>query len=163
MRAALYGAFLLALVPMQATILHYLGLGGVRPDLVLVSVCLIGLFRGELEGFLAGLLLGFAQDLLSAGDLWFNLTAKSGIGLLAGLAGRQVAHVTAAVMLAGLFIISCCSGVLFLFLARTGDLAAVALAVRSVLVPQAVFDALLGAGVYWVLEERVRDRWVLAE
>jgi uncharacterized membrane protein len=163
MKAVLYGAFLLALVPMQATVLHYIGLGGVRPDLVLVSVSLIGFFRGEMEGFMAGLLLGFAQDLLSAGDWWFNLATKSGIGLLAGLAGRQVAHVTAVVMLAGLFIISCCSGVLFLLLVRTGDWAGVGLTVRSVLVPQAVFDALLGAGAYWVLEERVRDRWVLAE
>lgn len=163
MRAALYGVFLLVLVPMQATILHYLGLGGVRPDLVLVSVCVIGFLRGELEGFLAGLWLGFAQDLLSAGDWWFNLATKSGIGLLAGLAGRQVVHVTAAVMLAGLFVLSCCSGVLFLLLVQTGDLAGVAQVVRFVLVPQAIFDALLGAGVYWILEKRVQNRWVFAE
>lgn len=163
MRVALYGAFLLALVPMQATILHDLSLGGVRPDLVLVSVCLIGFIRGELEGFLAGLLLGFAQDLLSAGDLGLNLATKSGIGLLAGLVGRQVAHVTAVVMLVGLFVVSCCSGLLFLLVTQYGGLAAMGSAARSILLPQAVFDALLGAVVYWVLEERVRDRWVLAE
>ncbi|HXF91744.1 MAG TPA: hypothetical protein VNK46_03215 [Nitrospiraceae bacterium] len=163
MKPVLYGAFLLTLVPMQATVLHHLSLGGVRPDLVLVSVCLIGFLRGELQGFLSGLLLGFAQDLLSAGDLWLNLVAKSGVGLLSGLVGHQVAHVTTGVVLAGLFIISCCSGLLFLLLTQTGDWAGAALAVRSVLLPQAVFDALVGAGAYWALEERVRNRWALAE
>ncbi len=163
MKPVLYGVFFLTLVPMQATVLCHLSLGGVRPDLVLVSVCLIGFLRGEVQGVLSGLLLGFAQDLLSAGALGLNLVIKSGVGLLSGLIGRQVAYVTTGVMLAWLFIISCCSGLLFLLVTQTGDWASAVLAVRSVLFPQAVLDALLGAGAYWTLEERVRNRWALAK
>src|SRR5205823_3230673 len=67
---------------------------GVRPDLPLVAVCLIGLYHGEIDALLAGIAIGFAQDLFSGGVHWGNLCLKPMFGVIAGLASRNVLNLT---------------------------------------------------------------------
>ena len=85
MKLLLYAALILIVVPIQATLLNHMSVLGVRPDLALIAVCLVGFFGGELDGLLLGIILGWSQDLLSAGDLWVNVVSKGGAGFLAGL------------------------------------------------------------------------------
>lgn len=157
MKPALYAGLVLGLVPVQMTVLHHVSLGGIRPDLCLIASCLVGFLFGELEGMLLGLLLGFVQDFFSAGELWLNMVTKGTIGLLAGLAVRYLAYTTPMAILGTILGLSCLSGTVFLLAVRTGGgLAEAVLAVRSVLIPQAAFDAVLGAGLYWLIADRVR-------
>ncbi len=110
MKFLVYVLLALVVVPLQTTLLHYVSIIGVRPDLGLVAACLVGFFGGELDGLILGVILGCSQDMLSAGDLWVNVATKGGAGFLAGLAGRHMAHITPAVLTVGLAIISCLSG-----------------------------------------------------
>lgn len=154
MKPLLYVGLVAGLVPIQTTVLEHLSVAGVRPDLCLIVVSLIGLFGGPVDGLMMGALLGFEQDLFSAGDAWVNAITKAVIGFSAGLVGRYVARTTPATMLPMILGLSVCSGIAFLFAGAGGpdQLAAV----RAVLLPQAVLDSVVAVGLYWVLAERFR-------
>lgn len=154
MKVLLYGALVLLVVPFQATLLNHVSILDVRPDLGLVAVCLIGFFGGELDGLLLGIILGWSQDLLSAGELWVNVVSKSGAGFLAGLAGRHLAHITPTVLLIGLAAISCVSSLAFVYSMKIADWDVVWHTIYSKVLVQGVLDAAVGTAVYWVFTRR---------
>lgn len=155
MKPALYVTLVLGLVPLQTSLLHYFSLGGVRPDLCLVAAALIGFLAGPVEGVLVGIALGFTQDLFSAGALGLNLIAKGAVGLLAGLAGRQVTNATMATFLATMVSLSLLENLAFLFVVRGGgELGDRLSALPSILLPETLLNAALGAGLYWLLTFR---------
>ncbi len=69
---------------LQATLVPYIGIAGIRPDLPLVAVTLIALGRGGTAGVVAGFLVGLAQDLTNPGFLGLNALAKCLLGYTAG-------------------------------------------------------------------------------
>jgi len=154
MKPLLYLGLATGLVPIQTTVLEHLSVAGVRPDLCLIAVSLIGLFGGLADGVMMGALLGFEQDLFSAGDTWVNAITKSAIGLSAGLVGRYVARVTPVTVLPMVLGLSVASGIAFLFAGAGGQYTLTA--VRSVLLPQALFDSAIGVAAYWALAERFK-------
>lgn len=155
MKAGLYTALVLGLVPLQISLMHYFSIGNVRPDLCLVAVGLIGFLAGPIEGLLVGMALGLTQDLFSAGALWLNLITKGAVGLLAGLAGRQVTNATLATFLATAVSLSVLAGLVFLFAARGGGEFGERLsAVPSILLPETLLNAALSAAFYWLLPLR---------
>jgi uncharacterized membrane protein len=150
----LYAVLALMVVPFQTTLLHYVSILGVRPDLGLVAACLVGFLGGELDGLILGLLLGCFQDMLSAGELWINVVTKGGAGFLAGLAGRHMAHLTPGVLAAGLVTISFLSSAVFLYAMNPAGLGEIWVSVRSTVLIQAAFDAAIGAGLYMIFRRR---------
>lgn len=154
MKLWLYLGLALGLVPVQTTVLDHVSVAGVRPDLCLIAASLIGFFGGRTDGVLVGALLGFEQDLFSAGDASVNLITKAAIGLAGGLVGRYVARVTPLTVAPMLLGLSVCSGLAFLFAGAGGpDTLA---AVRLVLAPQAALDTAVGVAAYWLLADRFK-------
>jgi hypothetical protein len=154
MRLVLYAVLVLTVVPIQATLLNHVNILDVRPDLGLIVVCLVGFFGGELDGLLLGIILGWSQDLLSAGELWVNVVSKGGAGFLAGLAGRHLAHITPTVLLIGLGAISCFSNLAFVYSMKISDWDVIWHAIHSKVLIQGIFDAALGTAVYWLFMRR---------
>lgn len=150
MKGWVYTALIFFAVPLQTTVLSHVSIRHVEPDIVLVAVVLIGLLTDELEGALMGVVLGFAQDLFSAGMAFPNLITKGALGIAAGLIGRQVVQVTPLVVGISGLLLSTGSGLAFLYLAR-GYFWEAVLAVPTLLLPQAVLDAVLALGVFWVM------------
>ena len=145
MKVAAYVTLVLLVIPIQIVLLDRISIAGIRPDLALVTVCLIGLYRSEVETVLAGLAMGFAQDLFSGGALWGNLCLKPVLGLMAGLASRNLVNLTWAFVLALMLGLSVLSGsVMYLLKSLTGSGANFFLAVRGIILPQACYDAVLG-------------------
>jgi rod shape-determining protein MreD len=156
-KQALYLSLVLGLAPLQVTGLNYVSIAGIRPDLMLIAAFLIGFLTGEMEGLLMGLILGFVQDLFSAGSLWINLITKGAIGILAALLGRHLANATPVSVCAILFILSVVSGsTAAVWMRVEDDFTGVSQVIQSVVVPQALFDATLGAVIYWLMPGRGR-------
>ncbi len=151
MKSWLYLALVVFAVPLQTTVLGHASIRHVEPDLVLIAVVLIGLLAGELEGALMGLLLGFVQDLFSAGGAFPNLITKGVVGIAAGLIGRQVVQVTSVVVWVSGLLLSTVSGLAFLYLARGRSPLDALLTVPTLLLPQALMDAVLAALVFWLV------------
>ena len=96
-------------------LLSHVSVWGVKPDLGLIVVCLVGLFAGELEGLGVGLAVGWVMSLFSAEALIPSMMTKGAVGYMAGLAGRQVVYLTPVVLVIGLLIISSMAGLLAAF------------------------------------------------
>ncbi len=162
MKMLWYAILIAVLVPLQAVLLPHASVWNVKPDIGLIAVCLIGLLGGELEGLLVGLAMGWMMSLFSAEDLGFSMLTKGGIGLLSGLAGRQIAHMTPMVVVLGLLAASCLAGIVTATSLRLSDEQDLWWALRAVVLPQACFDAAVGGMLYWLAWGRLNvERFAL--
>ena len=154
MKYLFYLILVLLLVPLQTTLLPHLSVWNIKPDLGLVAAALVGLFAGELEGLLVGLAIGWVLSLFSAGELWLSLMTNGGVGLLAGFLGRQVSQVTSLSLGVGLLLVSLASGLFAAMNFKQLDVSQMWWMVESIVFPQACFDGVVGAGLYWLLSQR---------
>ncbi len=74
----------LALV-LESTVLQFVRVAGVKPDLVLVLVVFYAIINGSREGAFWGFMGGLAQDFLSGYYLGMNTLSLTVIGYLVGL------------------------------------------------------------------------------
>jgi hypothetical protein len=155
MKVLFFALLIALLVPVQAILLPYLSVWDVKPDLGLVAVFLIGLLGGELEGLAVGLALGWIMSLFSAENLAYSMLTKGGIGFLSGLAGRQIAHMTPAVLVLGLLIASSVAGLAMASSLRLTEEQDLWWALRTIVLPQACFDAIVGGALYWLARNRL--------
>lgn len=155
MKALMYIGLVWLLVAIQSVVLPHVSLWGVRPDLGLVAAAMIGLLAGELEGFLVGFAIGWVFSLYSAGDPWLSLVTTSGAGLFAGLLGRQVAQITPLIIGVGLLVLSLSGGLVAVFSMENPGISDAWWMVQSIVLPQACLDAALGAGLFWLVEQRI--------
>jgi hypothetical protein len=154
-KIVVYACVVAALVAVHTTVLPYVSVWGVKPDIGLVAVCLIGLLSGELEGLIVGLFVGWAMSLFSATDLAASMVAKGSAGFLAGLAGRQVAQVTPLVLVSGLVVASTLSSLMTIWSLKPNDQQDIWWMIRTILMPQACFDAMVGGLCYWLIWSRL--------
>ena len=150
-----YGCIVAALVAVHITLLPYVSVWDVKPDVGLVAICFVGLLGGELEGLVVGLLLGWVMSLFSAMDLAASMVAKGTVGFLAGLAGRQVAQVTPVVLVSGLVVASTLSNGITLWSLKPNDQQELWWALLTIVMPQACFDAVVGGLCYWLIWSRL--------
>lgn len=163
MRNLFYAALVLLIVPLQVVLFDRISVAGIRPDLTLVAVCLIGLHAGEVEGIAMGVALGFTQDLLSGGVYWINFCLKPVLGLLAGLASRNLVNLTWTFAFALLFAFSLFSGaVMFLLKSLTGPGTDFLVAAQGIILPQACYDAVIGLTILKLIQRWTPDRAPLA-
>jgi hypothetical protein len=151
----IYAGLVLLLVPLQTTLLPHVAIWDIKPDVGLVAAALVGVLAGELDGLLVGLAIGWILNLYSAGDLWLNLVTTGGAGLFAGLLARHVAEVTPTILAVGLLVLSLAGGLVAVFSMKPATIADTWWMVQFVVVPQACFDALVGAGLLWFVEQRL--------
>lgn len=149
-----YLGLVLLLVPLQTTLLPHVAIWDIKPDLGLVVAALVGVLAGELDGLLVGLAIGWILNLYSAGDLWLNLVTTGGAGLFAGLLAKQVAEITPTILAVGLLALSLIAGLVAVFSMKHATIADTWWMVQFVVVPQACFDAFMGAVLLWVVEQR---------
>ncbi|HKY73642.1 MAG TPA: hypothetical protein VJL88_17105 [Nitrospira sp.] len=151
----LYGGLVLLLVPVQTTLLPHVAIWDIKPDLGLVVAALIGVLAGELEGLLVGLAIGWILNLYSAGDLWLNLVTTGGAGLFAGLLAKQVAEITPTILFGGLLVLSLAGGLVAVLSMTHATVDVSWWMMQFVVIPQACFDAVVGAGLLWLYERRL--------
>ena len=163
MKGLIYCAVIVGLVPVQSVLLQHISLWGVKPDLGLVAVCLIGLIGGELDGLLVGLALGWAMSLFSAQDLISSVVMKGAVGFLAGFAGRQVVYLSPVVLVMGLLIVSCLAGLVAPFALKLSAQQDLWWAVWTVVLPQACLDAVIGGVIYWLMWSRLNIEQLMSE
>ncbi len=147
-----YASLICVVASLQVVGSHRLAIGNTAPDLMLLMVCLVGLWRGQAEAVVVGLLAGFLQDVLSGGTLWVNLAVKPLIGMIAGMLARPIISMPAWILpllLAGLSLLSGLI-VLLLFLVTREDVDVVQIVLRTVVL-QSTLDGLVGAVVVFFI------------
>lgn len=97
---------------LQATVLDYVSIWGVKPDLVLLLAIFNGFHLGTREGAFLGFISGIIEDLFSGSYIGLNALSKMVAGCVAGEAGQRfyrenvivAAGVTFFSSIAGLFV-----------------------------------------------------------
>jgi rod shape-determining protein MreD len=145
MKPRVYFAILLLIIPFQASLIEPMSLGGIKPDLALAVLYIVGLLTGPTEAALAGMAIGVVQDVGSASLIGFSGMTRGLEGLAAGLLGSRVLDFSSPVIVLFLAAFSLVEGILIaLFLQVTyGDVPFLSMLGVSML-PQALYTSILG-------------------
>jgi len=146
MRPRVYLMVVLLLIPLQASFLNPLSLGGVKPDIALALLYIIGLLTGPIEASLAGMGIGLLQDIGSAGLIGSTGITRGLIGLFAGLLGRGAIDINSpsnSIFLAACSLLEGICSALFMQVVY-GSVPFGSLLIGRIL-PQAIYTGLLGA------------------
>jgi rod shape-determining protein MreD len=155
MKPRVYVAILLLFIPLQAVLLNSLSIGGVKPDLGLAVLFIIGLLTGPVEAALVGVGMGLMMDIASASFLGLSGLMRGVFGLSAGLVGKGVLDISSPFVVLFLAGFSMAEGFLIaLFMQATyGDVPLFTLFVHRML-PQALYTSLFCLGLLWFLVSR---------
>ena len=86
LKAFLLSTGLIALaVVLQSTLLHWVAIRGVIPDLGLIILVFVAIRRGSMTAQLSGFAAGVIEDLLSLSPLGFHALIRTVVGFLYGL------------------------------------------------------------------------------
>jgi len=145
MKPRVYLIIFLLLIPLQGSLFEPISLAGVKPDLGLALIYIIGLLTGPAEAALAGLGIGLLQDIGSASIIGFSGITRGLVGLFAGLLGQRVLNISSPSNSLFLAVFSLLEGIaVMLFLQLLyGSVPLFSLIAGRVL-PQAVYTGLLG-------------------
>lgn len=146
----------LGTVVAQATLSTLLSVNNIYPDLGLIFACLVGFLTNEYKGLLIGLTVGLFQDLLAPGGIGLNMILKGLAGCLAGVTTHTVSTVTTGAVVIVTLVLSLGCGLASLIIAYPAlDGSDAFHAISWILVPQALYNVLLAAGIFW-LTHKVR-------
>ena len=145
MKPWVYLVVLLLILPVQAGLLNPLSIGGIKPDIALAVVFIIGLITGPVEGAFAGMSIGLLQDIGSASLLGLTGLSRGMVGLLSGLLGRRVLDIDNPMIVLFLVALSMAEGLFIaLFLQTTYGAVPFLSLVAGRIVPQALYTGLCG-------------------
>ncbi len=144
MKPYVYTLILVLIIPFQSTLLNPLSVYGIKPDLALAVLFIIGLLTGPVEAALAGMSIGLIQDIGSASLLGFSGLTRGLVGLGAGLLGSRVLDISNPVIVLFLAVFSLIEGLLIsVFLQATYGAVPFVTMVTGRLIPQAIYTSLL--------------------
>jgi rod shape-determining protein MreD len=116
MRSALWGVVFLISLVFQSTLFSFFQIRGVRPDLLIILVIFVALFRGPIEGGKAGFLAGLLEDLVVGQFIGMNAFIKMFVGVIVGLFEKRVYRENLLIPTAMVFIGTFIEGILFILL-----------------------------------------------
>ncbi len=148
MKIILWSLLVTLVAAYQGSISNPIEAGGIRPDLILITVYFLGMFRGEVRGGLLGALLGFFLDVASAGPVYSNIFSKSFIGYLAGVIGRWVHNPGYFLHMTLIFLVSLIQGLIIFLIFLFLGTARIPMDILYIAVPQAILDGVLGGIIF---------------
>ena len=155
MNPIFYFLGILGLILFQTTLLESATIMGIKPDLTLIAVYFVGLVGGEVHGAMAGLVLGYLMDLMSGGVWGIHLATKSTLGFLSGLLGRTLVNMKGVFTGAIIAFCSLVQGLIFVLVSSfTLEPESLMVLLTHTLLPQAIYDGVVGGAFFWFLSRR---------
>lgn len=140
----------LGTVVAQATLSTLLSVNNIYPDLCLILACIVGFLTNEYKGLMIGLTIGLFQDLLAPGGIGLNMILKGLAGCLAGVTTHTISTVTTGAVVIVTLVLSLGCGLASLIVAYPVlDGPGALHAISWTLVPQALYNSLLAAAIFW--------------
>ena len=154
---------LLITILIQSTVLGFIRVGGVQPDLVLLVVIFNAFLRGSKEGAFLGFLGGLCQDILSGDYIGFNALAKMGAGYLVGFAESKLFKDNVYVLLGVTFLATLASQIIYyLLLVILGVVVSPFWALVRIMLPVSLYNTIL-APIFYKLFYRSRIKGLFSD
>lgn len=142
---------------LQTTVLDFVAIKGVKPDLVALLVVLNGFLLGPREGAFLGFAGGILEDLISGSYIGMGALSKMLSGYLAGAAGERFYRESVLIATGVAFIAASAGSVVhYLLLLYLGIYVPPFDALLRVVLPSALYTALLAPFVFWRVLRSVR-------
>jgi rod shape-determining protein MreD len=136
---------------LQATVVQFIGIAGIRPDLPLIATVLLALTRGSAVGTSGGFLIGLGQDITNPAFLGLNALTKSVLGYSLGTLRERFDAAAAASYAAILFVGTIAHDLLYLTVYTRLVLPEMMLALVTRTLPTAVYTAGVGIWVFMLV------------
>lgn len=157
MRLIAYILVIIVIVPFQATLGSRMDILGVKPDMGLIVVYIIGFLYGEMDGLIMGILIGLVMDSFAPNLLGINLLTKSLTGFMAGYLGKVILNPLINPGIIMVLSVGC--GVLtLLVLEMSTGRVTVLDAITRIVVPQAIYDTIIGFIMFVLLVDKIEMR-----
>jgi rod shape-determining protein MreD len=122
---------------------------GAKPNVLLIIAALYGIMHGPSAGALAGFTGGLLCDLLSGVYVGLGLLSKALVGFFAGLVQRAIFVENIILPMAAIFVATGISELVYVvFLFLLGETVPLKLLVLNIILPTAIYNALLTPFVY---------------
>ncbi len=162
MKPRVYLTILLLMIPVQATLFNPLSLGGIKPDLPLALIYIIGLLTGPTEASIAGMGIGLVQDISSAGLLGISGFSRGLIGLGAGFLGKRVLDIASPSNIIFLSAFSLMEGIIIsLYLLIFYGTVPFLNIFFTGLLPQALYTGVLGTFMLRLISDKKKRAWLM--
>ncbi len=155
MKSWVYFAIFVLLVPFQAGLITPLSIYGIKPDLALACLFIVGLLTGPAEGAFAGMGMGLIQDIGSASLLGLTGLSRGMVGLASGMLGRKVLDVGSPSIVLFLAALSLAESLFIaLFLQTTYGAVPFVSLIFSRMLPQTLYTCLAGFALLRLVNRR---------
>jgi rod shape-determining protein MreD len=135
----------------QAAIVPHISIMGAKPDVVLIVAALYGFMYGPSVGSIAGFTGGLLSNLLIGSHVGPGLLSKSIVGFFAGLVQRTIFVENIVLPMLAIFIATGLNEFIYIgFMFLMGEAIPLKLLVIKVILPSALYNALLTPFVYSV-------------
>lgn len=146
--------WILLCVILQSTLVPYMAVMSVKPDLPLIALFYLSLSLGVMPGVYVGFFLGLGQDLFAPGLLGLNALAKSVTGFVVGLFNERVVRldpIMRMVLLIAMFTINDTIAMLVHVVRADGSAGAFFTELLAVTLPRALYSLVFAAiPLVWV-------------
>lgn len=157
MRGWVIAGLVLLAYTVQTSLFLSLTVAGVRPDLVLIVVCAIGLMLGPFQGAGVGLLSGFLVDALTGRMIGLGAISKAAAGYVAGWMGDRLFRENALVSVGIAFALSMGEGAVYVLGTHAfGHPIPVGAGLARVVLPEACYNALVAMVLFPLLFKALR-------
>lgn len=155
MKPRVYLMILLLIIPAQASLFSPFSLYGIKPDLSLALIYIIGLLTGPTEGALAGMGVGLVQDISSASLIGLGGFTSGLFGLCAGALGGRVLNIASPSNIIFLTVFCLMEGIVVSVFIQIfyGNVPFIS-TLFNLIVPQALYTGLLGTLMLRVLKDK---------
>ncbi|RCX20809.1 rod shape-determining protein MreD [Anaerobacterium chartisolvens] len=148
----IYSACITLLILIQSTVLDYIKVFNVKPNLLIVAVITVALLRGNVEGAVVGFVLGLLQDASSGKILGFYSLLGMYLGLIVGSVNKRLYRENFFVMIFFTFISSILyeETVYILLTISKGNIDFV-YSLKNIVFPEAVYNSVASILIYIIV------------
>jgi rod shape-determining protein MreD len=145
----IYSVFIFIITILQCTVLDYVKIYNVKPNLMIIFIVAVALLRGNVEGSVIGFILGLLQDAVSGKILGFYSLLGLYLGLLVGSVNRRLYRENFLVIIFFTFVSSVAyeSTVYFLTRVIKGKIDYIH-AFSAVILPEAIYNSVVSVFIY---------------
>jgi rod shape-determining protein MreD len=153
------GFSILLIILIQTTLLDYVRVFGVKPNLIFVFVVSIALLRGNVEGAVTGFFAGLMQDIVSGKVIGFYALLGIYLGLIMGSVNKRLYRENIFVVIFFTFVstIAYESVVFFLGVFLKGQWSFI-YPFKGIIIPEAIYNAVISIFTYILVIKT--DHWI---
>lgn len=145
----IYALCIFVITLLQSTILDYIKILHVKPNLLVIFIISVALLRGNVEGAVVGFFTGLAQDMAAGKSVGFYALLGMYTGVLVGSVNKRLYRENFLVILFFTFVSTLCyESVVYLVgpFAKTG--VEYILVAKDLILPEAVYNSLVSIIIY---------------